>query len=181
MHDSYREYVEIANRPNYNSKQFSVSFWIKGTLDSTSPDGHVISHVSRDQSSGWFFDVITKPNNGTAINQFIRFAVSSNAGNIIPSSYIPISDSAFTNIVGTFDGSSIKIYRNGHLFQENGFEGTYTSDPKLPLHIGSAAYCNSCETWSGFLDDVRLYNRTLTQEEIKKSFMSSSSTTLDGL
>jgi glucose/arabinose dehydrogenase len=181
MHDSYREYVEIANRPNYNSKQFSVSFWIKGTLNVTSPDGHVISHISRNHTSGWFFDVTTKPNNGTGINQFIRFAVSSNAGNIIASSYIPISDSAFTNIVGTFDGSSIKIYRNGHLFQENGFEGSYTSDPKLPVHIGSAAYCTACETWSGFIDDVRLYNRTLTQEEINKSFMSSSSTTLDGL
>jgi Concanavalin A-like lectin/glucanases superfamily len=181
MHDSYREYVEFANRPNYNSKQFSISFWIKGTLNVTSPHGHVISHISQNHTSGWFFDVITKPNNGTAINQFIRFAVSSSAGNIFVSSYIPISDSAFTNIVGTFDGSTIKVYRNGHLFQPISFKGTYTSDPGLPLHIGSAAYCTSCEWWSGSIDDVRLYNRTITQEEVNKSFLSPSNIVLDGL
>jgi glucose/arabinose dehydrogenase len=61
------------------------------------------------------------------------------------------------------------------------FKGTYTSDPGLPLHIGSAAYCTSCEWWSGSIDDVRLYNRTITQEEVNKSFLSPSNIVLDGL
>jgi glucose/arabinose dehydrogenase len=181
MHDSNREYVEFANRPNYNSKQFSISFWIKETLDSTSPNGHVISHISQNDSSGWFFDVITKKNNGTAINQFVRFVISSNSGNLIASNYMPVSDTVFTNIVGTFDGSTIRVYRNGHLFQQKGFEGTYAEDPRLPLHIGSAAYCTSCEWWSGFIDEIRLYNRTLSQDEVNKSFLNPSNIVLDGL
>src|SRR4051794_34110800 len=44
MHEEYREYAEISNTPYYNSKQFSVSFWIK-PIPNTNPYGHRIISI----------------------------------------------------------------------------------------------------------------------------------------
>ena len=112
----------------------------------------------------------------------MHFFVSNSSGKSTSSKNIPISDSNFTHIVGTFDGSSIKIYKNGDFFQNIKFNGNYSPDPRLPLHLGSASYCSSCEMWAGDIDDIRLYNKTITESEVKSlSFINSTNSVLDGL
>jgi glucose/arabinose dehydrogenase len=87
----------------------------------------------------------------------------------------------FAHITGTFDGSTVRLYKDGQLVGESEFFGNYTADPGVPLRIGSAAYCSSCNRWSGIIDDVRMYNRTLGKDEIKQLFdMSDVSSNLIG-
>lgn len=167
MHDKYREYVEINNTSLYNTDTFSISFWLKGIGD-TNPYGHVVSHTNRANTAGWFFDLKTiENNNSSSIDQYLRFVLTNSTEGIIPSKEMSISNSSFVNIVATFNDSNIKLYKDGNLFQEIKFNGNYTSDPKLPLHIGSASYCSSCNRWSGIIDDIRLYDKALTAQEVK--------------
>jgi glucose/arabinose dehydrogenase len=193
LKDKNREYVEVSNTSSFNSPHFSVSFWIKKISD-TSPHGHVISYVNNKQTAGWYFDVTTLPSSssstsstsssGKVSDQTLRFIVSNNASNnMIKSKDIPLSPSAFVHIVGTFDGSVAKVYRDGILVDKLDFKGKFNADPKVPLHIGSAAYCSSCVRWSGDIDDARFYNRAIGDNEVREIFSSNSSKgdVLDGL
>ncbi|HYF99022.1 MAG TPA: PQQ-dependent sugar dehydrogenase [Candidatus Saccharimonadales bacterium] len=185
MYDKYREYVEINNTDKYNTNTFSISFWLKGIRD-TSPYGHVVSYTNRENTAGWFFELRTSEvdNNSSSANQSLRFGLTNSSDGIIFTENVYVSNSSFVNIIATFNGSNIKLYNDGNLFQEIKFNGNYTSDPKLPLHIGSASYCSSCNRWSGIIDDLRIYDKALTEQEVKTlSYpnMDNDNTALDGL
>jgi glucose/arabinose dehydrogenase len=169
MRAEYRESVEIMNVPEINTEQFSVSFWIKTTR--VEPYSHIISHSNRAQDAGWLFDMF----NGTDAtagrpSAALRFGVFNSNGSLFAPPDVILPANAFTHIAGTFDGSTLKVYEDGALVGEAQFEGNYTANPGVPLRIGSAAYCASCNRLSGIVDDVRLYNRTLSDNELRQVY-----------
>jgi glucose/arabinose dehydrogenase len=176
MLDKNREFVEIQNNIELSPSSFSISFWIKKTED-TSPYGYVLSHVNKKHTRGWLFDVSTHPtNSNTEPKQFLNFVIVNSEKNKTKTNSIPINSSAFTHVVGTFNGSTVKIYKDGGLIDTKAFKGNYNKDPDLPIHIGSASYCSSCNRWSGVIDDLLFYNRTLTENEIEQIFTSNQTT-----
>jgi glucose/arabinose dehydrogenase len=169
MRGEYRESVEIMNSPELNPKQFSISFWMQSTT--IEPYGHIVSHSNRAQTSGWQFDVFrsgaSEPGSEVAT---LRFGVFNTNGTFFSPAQIEIPTEKFTLITGTFDGSKVRLYMDGLLVGETEFLGEYNADPGLPLRIGSAAYCSSCNRWSGIIDELRMYDRTLGEDEIKQLF-----------
>ena len=169
MRGEYRESVEIMNSPELNPKQFSISFWMQSTT--IEPYGHIVSHSNRAQTSGWQFDVFrsgaSQPGSEVAT---LRFGVFNTNGTFFSPAQIQVPTEKFTLITGTFDGSKVRLYMDGLLVGETEFLGEYNADPGLPLRIGSAAYCSSCNRWSGIIDELRMYDRTLGEDEIKQLF-----------
>ncbi|HEX6282908.1 MAG TPA: PQQ-dependent sugar dehydrogenase [Nitrososphaera sp.] len=170
MRGEYRESIEIMNSPELNPHQFSISFWMQSTR--IEPYGHVVSHSNRAQSSGWQFDVFSSSSGGQSGAQVatLRFGVFNTNRTLFSPAEIQIPTEKFTLITGTFDGSKVRLYMNGLLVGEREFEGEYNADPGLPLRIGSAAYCSSCNRWSGIIDEIRMYDRTIGEDEIKQLF-----------
>jgi glucose/arabinose dehydrogenase len=164
MHGEYRESIEIMNVPDLNPTQFSVSFWLRPTT--VEPYGHVVSHSNKGQTAGWQFDTFSTSGQGGAPASTLRFGIFNSNGTLFSPADIALSADAFTHITGTFDGATIKVYKNGELAGETKLVGNYTAEPGVPLRIGSAAYCSSCNRWSGMIDDVRTYNRALAADEI---------------
>ena len=68
------------------------------------------------------------------------------------------------HIVGTWDGSIVRIYVNT-ILKASTF-GTLTNDPNQDLTIGRASWDPVGGMFKGTIDEVRIYNRSLTQEEI---------------
>jgi glucose/arabinose dehydrogenase len=172
MRAEYRESIEIMSSPELNPKQFSISFWIKSTK--IEPYGHIVSHSNRQQSSGWQFDVFSSNSgsggqSGSQVST-LRFGIFNTNGTLFSPANIQVPTDRFTLITGTFDGSKVRLYVDGLLAGEAEFMGEYNPDPGLPLRIGSASYCSSCNRWSGIIDEVRLYNRMLGEDEIKQLF-----------
>jgi glucose/arabinose dehydrogenase len=166
MRGQYRESIEIMNVPEFNQTQFSVSFWIKPTT--VEPYGHVVSHSNRGQTAGWQFDTFRTSGQGGAPVSILRFGIFNSNGTLFSPADITLSRDALVHIAGTFDGKTLKVYENGALAGETEFTGNYTPEPGVPLRIGSAAYCSSCNRWSGVMDDLRMYNRTLSADEAAK-------------
>jgi hypothetical protein len=72
----------------------------------------------------------------------------------------------FYNIAFVFDGNSFLVYVNGNL--ENSVVHTGTNHPLTGITIGTACGASYCEDWfAGIIDEVRIYNRALSEEEIK--------------
>ncbi len=164
MRGQHRESIEIMNVPGLIPEQFSVSFWLRPTT--VEPYGHVVSHSNRAQTSGWQFDTFSTSGPAGAPASTLRFGVFNSNGTLFSPADIVLSPDALTHIAGTFDGSTLKVYKNGALAGETEFAGEYTADPGVPVRVGSAAYCSSCNRWSGVMDDLRMYDRPLVDREV---------------
>jgi hypothetical protein len=77
---------------------------------------------------------------------------------------IPLN--VWVHVCATFSGTTINVYIDGE------FRGTHvaTRDPEntVDLKIGNSSDCPSY--WIGKLDDVRIYNRVLTTDEIRSLY-----------
>jgi glucose/arabinose dehydrogenase len=165
----YRQSIEIMNTPEMNPEEFTVAFWLKQGLPQ--PYSHVVSHSNKAQTAGWLFDIFAAGNQQSAPASSLRFGVLNSNGTLFAPAEIPLSGSEeFVHVAGTFDGSSLHIFKDGAEAGTASFDGNYTVDPGVPIRIGSAAYCSSCNRWAGAIDDVQIYDRALEQNELSQIF-----------
>jgi glucose/arabinose dehydrogenase len=165
----------VENNEIINPTEFSISFWAKQSLSTTNRYYHVISHTDAVQTSGWLFHT----DNPAA--QSIKFGVFNTESKLFSPPAVPTTANSFTHIVGTFDGKSVAFYSDGRLVGKENFTGTYKNDPGVPLKIAMGAYCQ-CSTWTGIIDEIRFYDRALSEGEVQQLFnVSNSDTLLNGL
>lgn len=67
-------------------------------------------------------------------------------------------------VAATFDGSLMRVYADGVPLAELKREGRLAIDEKAPAYLGSST--GSSEFFDGFLDELSLEGRALTEEEI---------------
>jgi len=152
------EYVNVPISGNDLDANFTISFWINEEPWFTSR-APIISYINANSSAGWLFDL---QDNGTAI----RFGITDAKGEIVAPDYVQIEPDNFVNIIGTFDGSSIKIYKDGILYSTVNYTGTYNPVPGGNLRIGLNSFDNE-DSWAGSIDELRIYNRTVSADEVK--------------
>ena len=159
---SYREAVEVTNNPTLHSGNFSIAFWVK-PAENPEIYSHLISHINFVGTQGWYME---QSNNPTTNESAILFGITTREGRIISTPSIPIDAGGLTHVAVTFNGSEVRIYRDGVQVFGLVHDGSYSPDPGLPLKIGSSSYSSSANRWSGTLDDLVLFNRALDDEEV---------------
>jgi len=84
------------------------------------------------------------------------------------------SDAIETNkwyhVVGTFDISYVKIYVNNVKYETSNTIGTLMSNPLIHTRIGTWVTSNY---FHGFINELRIYNRALSAEEIRGNMFAS--------
>lgn len=162
------EAITVGDTPPLNSFNFSVSFWIK-TPSFVRPYSHVISHVNAAGTAGWYFDMFSN-----RTGDYMRLRLTSTDGNSSSSADVPIEKDRFIHVIGTFDGSAIKVYKGAnssiYLVGSTKYTGTFWPYPLVPLTFGAPSYSYVQMDLSGTIDDVLIYNRTLGSSEIDNSF-----------
>lgn len=73
-------------------------------------------------------------------------------------------------LAGTFDGRTVRIYMNGEVCGEQPRSGRIGKN-NFPIFLGSFAPAHSAH-FEGLLDEVKLYNRALSAEELRTSYES---------
>jgi len=149
--------LPISFRPD--PRNFSISLWVKQV---NNPQQYcvIVPQANRKGTAGWSLDAHARSSRGGSVS----FSILNEEGTQFMSPSAPISDHTFTQIVGTFDGSSIKTFENGRLL------GKYVSDPNIPSRIGTSAYRLTCNWWSGIIKELRIYDKTIDQTEIQELF-----------
>lgn len=135
------------DRKSYHSdKKFSVSVWFKTTT----------SAANRTMINVTDFLIYTDQ---TDIKFFIPTPISLEraSGNFL--------DNTWMHFAGTYDGQDLRIYINGVLKDVVADPNTAGAFP-LNLKIGGS----SNEHWTGSLDELFIYNKTLSQDEVDQLF-----------
>jgi hypothetical protein len=151
---------------------FSISVWIY-PHSSPNTDGQ--------------FGVVSKDNANDVINYAIlyglwssnesdkkirfRFRNQSSEYNVKSNAEVPLN--TWTHILGTYNGSNLKIYINGSL------DSSASAAASLPTHnsklaIGGRFTGGNSSLFDGIIDDVRIYGRALSPGEIQQLYDSCS-------
>lgn len=141
----------------------TVSTWVKGSAQNQ-PNIGIVSkryHASNDPYNS--YGIGTQ----NSFNPPFTFCISNNAQSgtlTCATSTTNINTSSWQHVVGTYDGSNIKIYVNGILEGTTAAANYTLTYSNLPLTIGCYSTNNQC--WSGSIDESRIYNRSLSPSEV---------------
>jgi hypothetical protein len=161
--------VNIPNEPGLEGSQVTVSAWVNFN-GSPGVDKYILAKGS-NQCSAASYGLYTGLHNGIQFyvgsNSGLSFTMSPDGGNIW--------DGKWHSVIGTFDGSTARLYVDG---KEAG-SGTPVSNPisyGLPttndLLVGNYDGCGGLG-FPGQIDEVKVFNRALGSEEIRLAVLAS--------
>ena len=149
------DYVQVPTSTSLNpTTQVTLEAWINPNASSLSGEAGI---------AGTWNDLTG--NNRTyflwLLNGVPNFYIS-NSGSNFPSAVAsaPLVAGQWYHIVGTFDGTNIKIYVNGVLQGTTAAPGPINTNT-LPFYIGQVYAGDGERYFNGQIDEVNLYNRAL--------------------
>lgn len=160
--DGIDDYITVADSANLNpSTGLTLSAWIKWSINPTTGLSWA-SIINKGVDNQYRL----QHNVG---NTAFEFAIRTGAGNKwVQSNTIPVQN-VWYYVVGTYDGSSLKIYVDGVLEKSTIFSGNIIGS-NYPLDIGRRAITND-RYFNGTIDEVNIYSSALTAEEIQNIYI----------
>ena len=154
-------YLYAANSVQQPTTNFSASVWVYLNANSSGGYGIVGNFQSGvNPQKGW---VIARSSADTKFSFWADGTANSNGGKVVGTTVIQTG--VWYHVVGTYDGTSVKIYVNGSL--EN--SATYSATPgttNQPLVIGRW-YGNYNDYYTdGKIDQVRIFNKAISATEV---------------
>lgn len=162
LFDGNWDYVVIQDDESINfadKNEFTLDAWIKwyGQVIPGKEGEHIIHKAYH---GGYSLRVIAS--NGT-----IGFCHGIEGGEINLYSDSTVTDREWYHITAVWDGINSYLYINGVLEHMGTRYDYYTSDGQKPLEIGNNwGYADNLNTFNGLIDEVRIYERALSEEEI---------------
>lgn len=137
---------------------FSVSLWVKPDFVTAAERTLVAKAVGPAESDHiWSLSFI----NGTGLCFRLRTGGSTTVLTTPPSS---IFGGSWYHVAATYEGSTMKIHLNGSLMASTTASGLYGYHPEGPACFGARS--TGTAPFSGWIDDIRIYDLGLTEEEI---------------
>jgi hypothetical protein len=148
----------LINGPTYSNSGTSSSISFDGTDDYA----RVSDINTASAESSWVLETVGSD---------IRLYITNNS--LLSFASTSFSTLVWTYIVGTFNGTTIKIYKNSVL---GDITGTIAglNDSNLNINIGALYSQNGSEggtgLWNGKIANVKIYNRALSQAEVLNNY-----------
>lgn len=137
---------------------FTVSLWAKPDFV-TGMERTLIAKATGPQLSDHVWSIAFV--NGSALRFRLRSGGTSSELITPPSS---LFGGNWYHIIGTYDGTQMRLYVNAGLMGAQPKGGLIGLHPQAPASLG--ALSTGAQPYSGWIDDVRIYDRALTDQEI---------------
>lgn len=165
--DGADDFVSIANSDLLNQSTtaaISIELWAKSSIDwNLHKNWTALINKQYESQSG--FAIHVRNNYPT-----VFFEIKTDVG-----SFSAISNDLIKNqwyhFVGTYDGNAIKFYQNGMLVRSTSASGNIKTN-NLNLEIGRWR-SNYNEYFNGLIDEVRIYKRALSENEVQAHYLTS--------
>jgi hypothetical protein len=157
------------------SNDYAVAAAANGALNLTGHNFTLSAWVNPRSNSGWqlivdkpytsghsppYFDWSMHRENSTGrLNAFLGCEGLQRPSN----SSVPLN--TWTHVAVTYDGTALRHYINGVLDRSTSVSCNITNTNSRPIRVGANGA--GTETMNGLVDDVRIYNRTLSGAEIQ--------------
>ncbi len=161
--DGNNEYVEIEDRDDLDlaGSDFTVAAWLKPATFGESSQGRIVDHDGGSSGGGgWTFQLM---DNASFVTSGLAYQV--NGTSISSSNPNLITLDTWQHAAVTYDSGTLTFYVGGQP------RGVRTGAPAVvatsaPIRIGMRA-TDSDRDFNGSIDEVRVYDRALSQAEIQ--------------
>ena len=162
--DGINDRIEIADAAALRCRKLSLSVWV---LMNPAGNGQIIykGNLTSAQSEAY------------SLNGNVLFSIKINSNCIAGQGWknSPFNQSLgqaqWHHIVSTFDGATTKNYYDGVFLTSNAYNGLIDSCLNSNLRFGyNHTLNNNGNPWNGKIDDIGIWNRALTQQEITDLF-----------
>lgn len=160
LFDGKDDYIVVEKAPKLNCDAFSISVWCCYDRD-TKLEGWNSAIVSQDGHFKNRVFQLSTFNANITFHQFLK-GVDLQMNSTINKDY-------WYHIVITFENDTFKLYKNGILISES--KGALTPCDEEPLFIGRKSTDEPYFFFKGKIDDIRIYERALVEEEINALFL----------
>ncbi|MHC4204762.1 MAG: LamG-like jellyroll fold domain-containing protein [Planctomycetota bacterium] len=158
--DGSGTYVDCGNAEVLNDEVFSASFWCN--IPSTQSWNHMVSRGSHGASG-----VPGSVNWGVMMysnEQRILFETFNDTSWVGISADTTVAE--WHHIVATYDGDKMQLYHDGELIAETTGAGILLDQSRSFLIGARSDNGTAGGFFNGSIDDVRIYNKVLTQDEV---------------
>jgi hypothetical protein len=166
--DGTNGFVQIPNAPELNPTNLTVECWVRFSSLQTPGDTANLGTaymVFKQNSRSDTFEGYNMGKHRYAYDLFVWEVSSADGVAIQLDSITAISTNVWYQVVGTRGSNYLELYVNGQL--ENSTNVDFPQDyADLPLYFGSSGQSNWDRKLAGNLDEVTLYNRALSSNEI---------------
>jgi chitodextrinase len=174
--DGSNDYVTMGDTPAADGlNRFTVSTWVKFT--NSGGAASEVHLVDKSQCSGhsnggpWELGVSFSRAHKA---EFIIYPAGGSPAALVFSgaSTTSVDDGQWHHVTGRYDGSYLSIWVDGN--QESSFSAPGLTMPNTSSSLELGGNCNGyVHAFRGTLDDVRIYNRALSQSEIQSDMATS--------
>ena len=144
-------------KPLDTEADFTISFWILPWLSNTDFDTYHSVMSTGDATSGWKFQIDHDQG-------YLRFA-----GKILQpmeEDWMMFTYTKMTGVSGSSDNKKVRVYVDGEL--KSSIYPIWSDFDKLKIGMNRLGGGG----WYGLIDDFRIYNRALTEDEIEELYES---------
>ena len=154
--DGVNDYINVNNSQSLNiTKNITIAAWIKwNTADDFS------GFVMKTTNSAWIDGYGLYAHSDNTVD----FYVVEFSTNVAKKSFT--ADGMWHHVVGTYNGSNVRIYVDGVEGTPDSYSGDITTT-NTPLFIGQG---DSSENFNGSIDEVMIWNRPLNSTEIQQIY-----------
>ena len=155
-------HVVLPEIPEYDvTSEVTLMTWMKTTSVTTWAR---LIDKSQWQTSG--YDLVLNQNTQVPM---LEFFVNNTTSQVMATT--PADDNEWHFIAGTFGNQTLRIYVDGIQEGEVGSNGGVDINPNnLPVMIGGESSSNGGNQYFGIVDEVAMFNRELTADEIQNIF-----------
>ncbi len=164
--DGIDDYIEVADDPSLSPNQISIECWIK-----INNYPSVYRKILAKGVNDWSSYISYLLSFGPSSLPILYIGITTNSGgysccyDYVGVPYTTLDLNEWYHVCGTFDGTTLRLYLNGIEVASK----THKSPGNIyyanrPLRIG---WAYASEYFDGQIDEVRIWNRALTPEEIR--------------
>ncbi|MHC4806888.1 MAG: LamG-like jellyroll fold domain-containing protein [Planctomycetota bacterium] len=145
----------------------SITCWFKAdNLDTPGNDPRMVSKAIGGSNDQHWFMVSSSRQSGIKVLRF-RLRTDGVTGEIKADTTTgTIELDTWIHVATTWDGVTMRIYKNGVEVGSLAKSGTLSTNPAANVAIGNQPTVGDDRPFSGLIDDVRIYTRALTPEDI---------------
>ena len=156
--DGVDDFVEIWNSNGLSLEKFTISSWVKAS--NTPKTSEYSQWISKNSNYVFSWD---------HLNPSLKQSIAFYDGSVWRNSKIKSNLLANTwyHIAASYNGTDLKIYLNGKLEDSNSFRNPIFNTKNLTIGSGENP---SLTAFKGVVDEVKIWNRDLTENEIKAEF-----------
>jgi hypothetical protein len=157
--DGVNDYVDIGTIDVGGGTGLSIALWLKAD-DFSASYARFIAKVTETQDHYWS---LSTSDDGTALRFNLK---ASGTTTVLKTGTGLIQVGIWYHVAATYDGSQMRIYKNGLEVASINKTGAVDTNPNVLAVIGNQPPTAGSWPFDGLIDEVRIYNRALSATEI---------------